>query len=419
VRQIVFGGESLITPGAMASEFATYGLALRHEEVELAKAELALVLGIAKQQFEQGKEPAAIIKRANADLHKVRARLNPSVWRDLIQVAQAHPVSQFFLQDPFTRWSFDKPRGYSGDAHLLDFIYDHPSVAQELANASALGKELYDSTRDSQSSNAVRERRDVVAHLIDDLAQARPSGTEVLSIAAGHLREAERSVALSLGRIKRWVALDQDPVSVEAIAADFAGSPIQARKGSVRGILTRGYQLGQFDVVYSTGLYDYLSRNVAVKLTQKCLEMLKPDGVLLFANFATGIPDDGFMETFMNWPLLFRSEAQVWDIVKASVERNSVETNVFRGANRNIIYATITRRAEQVAPAVTPRRNTDRFELIMEPTDHWLVWDLVTDLPAEYDGLELFGLSRGDALAYCEQLNRTGLSSRYQIDSYE
>jgi hypothetical protein len=186
----------------------------------------------------------------------------------------------------------------------------------------------------------------------------------------------------------------------------------------VRGLLTRGYNLGRFDFVYAAGLYDYLSHNVAVKLTQKCLQMLKPDGILLFANFAQGIFDDGYMETFMNWPLLLRSESDMWSIVNASVDRNSVEASVEFGANKTIIYATIKNRTG-TRPAATGGilGKADRFEVVMEPADKWLVWDMVRDLPAEHEGVELFGLSHAEALTYCEELNKIGLFD-YRIESY-
>jgi hypothetical protein len=47
----------------------------------------------------------------------------------------------------------------------------------------------------------------------------------------------------------------------------------------------------------------------------------------------------------------------------------------------------------------------DRFEAVIEPTDRWLVWDKATNLPAEHAGLALFGLSRSQALMYCQMLN--------------
>ena len=46
-----------------------------------------------------------------------------------------------------------------------------------------------------------------------------------------------------------------------------------------------------------------------------------------------------------------------------------------------------------------------RFEAVIEPTDRWLVWDSVKSLPAEHAGLALFGLTRSQALMYCQMLN--------------
>ena len=403
-----FDGQSLITPETIASAFAPSEFHERREEFETGKAELALILGIARQQFEHGRDSAAIIKRANADLHRLRGKLHPALWQGLVPIAQNHPVSEFFLQDPFTRWSFEKPRGYSGDAHLLDFIYGHPSAVEAISNASPLGQALYDNTKDSLSSNAVRERRDLLARYVDEIADERGEETEILAIAAGHLREADRSAAFNEGRIKRWVALDQDPLSVASIARDFDGRCIEAVEGSVRGLLTNAYKLGRFDFVYAAGLYDYLSYKVAVKLTQRCLRLLKPEGVLLFANFSPEMSDDGFMETFMNWALLQRSEADMWSIINASVDRNTVEASVFFGANRNVVYGLLRRRegSELAQPTGRTLGATERFEIMMEPMEQWLVWDTATDLPAEYADLMLVGLSHEEASMHCERLNK-------------
>ena len=339
-----FDGESLITPEAITAAL-DFSRARQHdEEFETGKAELALILGFARQRFEQGSDTAAIINRVNVELHGLRSKVHPAVWLELIPIAQSHPAMEFFLQDPFTRWSFDKPRGYSGDAHLLDFIYGHPIAAAEIAGASLLGRALYDSTKDSLSSKAVRERRELLARYVDETAALLGREAEILTIAAGHLREADCSAALREGRIKRWIALDQDPLSVGSVARDFRGTAVAALDGSVRGLLTNAYNLGQFDFIYAAGLYDYLTDKVAVRLTRRCLRKLKPGGSFLFANFSPEMIDDGFMETVMNWSLLQRSETDIWAIINASVDRNDVEARVFSGANRNIVYGHVRRR---------------------------------------------------------------------------
>lgn len=337
----VFDGASLITPEAIATEIAARGRDRPAEALPEARLKLELVLQIAKQQFEQGVDPSAVIDRTAAQLHAMRNGLPGDLWQALIPVAQNHPVAEYFLEDPFTRWSFEKPRGYSGDAQLLDFIYGHPSVAERIDEASPRGRALYGYTREASSSVAVRERRDLLAGHVDAIAERRREDTEILTIAAGHLREAGQTRALREGRIKRWVALDQDPLSIGSVARDFRGTRVEAVDGSVRGLLTNAYGLGRFDFIYAAGLYDYLSHKVAVKLTQACLRMLKPDGVFLFANFAQDIGVDGYMETFMNWALLLRSRDDMWNIVNASVDRNRVDPAVHFGANRNIIYGII------------------------------------------------------------------------------
>ncbi|MER8443877.1 class I SAM-dependent methyltransferase [Mesorhizobium sp. M1066] len=342
--QTVLDGKSLITAEMLAGTLPRGKLEHHGEAFETARAELALILHATQQQVEQDKNPAEIVGRLLSFLNGLHSKVHPDVWHALIPVAQSHPILKYFLEDPLTHWSFTKPRGYSGDAQLLDYIYCDPHVAESVANASEIGKALYSHTQNVPSCVAARERRDLLTRYVDEIAVKNGPQTEVLAIAAGHLREANRSVALTEGRLKRWVALDQDPQSVGLIARDFQGTAVEAIDGSVRTVLTRGHKLGKFDFIYASGLYDYLAHNVAVKLTKTCLQMLKPNGTFLFANYAEGTPDAGYRETFMDWVLLLRSEVDMWNIVNASVDRNTVEAQVFFGENRNVLYAVIEKR---------------------------------------------------------------------------
>lgn len=341
---VAFDGQSLITPESIAIRAASLKAVSHDEQFATALPRLALVLQIAQQRFKSGGDPARTTDHLFGEMHKLRASLDPAVWHELVPIAQNHALSAFVHQDPLTRWSFEKPRGYSGDAQLLDFIYGHESTDAAVVSATSLGRAIYSYLREAPAAQAVRERRDLLTHHVDQIATARGPGAEILTIAAGHLREADRSTALRDGRISRWIALDQDPLSVGSVARDFRGTPVDAIDGSVKGLLKDTYKLGTFDLIYSAGLYDYLVHGVAVKLAQTCMRMLKPNGVLLFANFSPELTDDGYMETFMNWALLLRSESDMWDIINASVDRNTVESTVHFGANRNIVYGIIKKR---------------------------------------------------------------------------
>ena len=44
-------------------------------------------------------------------------------WDALVGRCLSHPLNDLLHQDPFTCRAYEKPRGYAGDAELIDFIY--------------------------------------------------------------------------------------------------------------------------------------------------------------------------------------------------------------------------------------------------------------------------------------------------------
>ncbi|RWG00903.1 class I SAM-dependent methyltransferase [Mesorhizobium sp.] len=342
---------SLITSTLIKKHKAASAEAVDAAELKARAAQLALVLDLAHQAFARQEPAGQIVERLAGRLHELRREVAPALWQELIPLAQQHRVAAYLKQDPFTRWSFEKPRGYSGDATLLDIYYKHPSAAEIVASSSELGREIFAYTSEAASSVAGRERREILAKTVDETA-ARVENAEVLAIACGHLREAELSKALAERRLKRWIGLDQDPVSVGTVNRDLTGTAVEAVDGSVRGLLRRAYPLGTFDLVYASGLYDYLPLPVGARLLQRAMELVKPDGEFLFANFSDEITTDGYMETFMDWPLILRSAGDMWDIINAAVDKNRVEAEVYYGSNRNIVYGKIRKRVDFAAPAM-------------------------------------------------------------------
>lgn len=333
-----FDGHSLIRPETIA-EYAkeTEGDAVLGGDL---LSEVLTELDELHASFSETGDAGLLAARTVSRLHEIRASMPAAAWRALAPAVTSHRLVDHFLQDPFTRWSHRKPREYSGDAGLLDFIYGHAAVQPEISSATAVGRSLYAYTRNAPSCVAVRERRRLLAQFVDAVAETK-DGAEVMAIAAGHLRESELSSAAREGRLRRWIALDQDPLSLEEVAAS-APSCVEGVRGSVRDIIARPKKYGQFDLVYSAGLYDYLEDKVAVRMTRKCLEMLKRGGTYLFANFADDIPDDGYMETFMRWELILRSREDMLRIIDESVGAEH-ESRIFTGENGCVIYAAIMR----------------------------------------------------------------------------
>jgi extracellular factor (EF) 3-hydroxypalmitic acid methyl ester biosynthesis protein len=273
-------------------------------------------------------------------LREVKSRCSADEWERVAAECQAHPVAKLLWQDPFTRHSYDRPSGYAGDARLLDYLY---GVSGAPPGTTPLGESVFGHMMAQQGALGVRARRDVLAQLIDEAADQfdRP---RILSIACGHLREGTDSAALMQGRVGELVALDQDADSLAEVERVYAGAPVRAVHCSVRAVLAGKVNFEGFHFVYAAGLYDYLSERVAARLTRQMFDMVVPGGRVLVANFAPGLPEVGYMETFMGWKLIYRTPEEMARL-SAEVPGGQWKSHrVFWDASENIVFLDLVKR---------------------------------------------------------------------------
>src|SRR5262245_48366983 len=225
------------------------------------------------------------------ELQSRRLSWEPQRWESFVGVAVAHPLRQLLHQDPFTRRAFTKPRGYAGDAELLDFVYGREEGWPVPEGTTELGQRIFDFTSTSQACEAVRARRGFIADLVDRLVEETPR-PHILSVAAGHLREVLLCAAVKRRKIGRYVALDSDPLTIAEVRRCYSFFGVEPVQASVRHLLARKVPLGLFDLVYSTGLFDYMQEAAAQRLTAALFQLLRPRGRLLVANFLPGILDE-------------------------------------------------------------------------------------------------------------------------------
>ena len=67
------------------------------------------------------------------------AHANPETWPETRAALHSHALHSLLLQDPFTAHSASRPRGYPGDAGLIDLIYDMTPPG----GVSDLGREIF------------------------------------------------------------------------------------------------------------------------------------------------------------------------------------------------------------------------------------------------------------------------------------
>jgi hypothetical protein len=274
-------------------------------------------------------------------LNELRRAASPEEWRTMLQPqVLSHRVGSLVWQDPFTAHSYKKPRGYAGDAALLDYIYGH---APPPPQTSLLGREIFKFTCNSHAPRSVRARAGVLAEMIDQTADEFPS-PRILSIACGHVRELHRSKAVSAGKIGEFLALDQDTQSLDHVASEFAPANVKPVLASVRSILAEKSTFERLNLVYAAGLYDYLSDRVAARLTRLMFDMLAPGGRLLVANFTPRLGDIGYMETFMAWDLIYREPDQMTSLAKDIASSEWHSHRLFWDEQESIVFLEISKR---------------------------------------------------------------------------
>jgi len=98
----------------------------------------------------------------------------------------------------------------------------------------------------------------------------------------------------------------------------------------------------RYDVVWSAGLFDYLSDRLFVRLLTRLLKMARPDGEVIVGNFSLNNPSRPYME-FGHWCLNHRSARTLTDLAiraganpdQVRVEQEPEGINLFLRVKKN------------------------------------------------------------------------------------
>ncbi len=263
-------------------------------------------------------------------------------WQAFVKDScRQHPVKDLLHKSPFTHRAYHKPRGYAGDAVMMDYVY---ALDQELGINTEQYTDIYRYELATPGCISVRERRNIAARYIDETARANPQA-RMLSVACGHLREVRLCENLDEDFRGTLFALDQDEESLEVVRKYMMEPRVRAVNASVRSILTRKLEIDAFDFIYSLGLYDYLNESVAKRLTAEMFRLLRPGGKLLLVNFSPNLYNIGYMEAFMDWFLIYRDEFDMAALTEEIDNSAIADSRIFRDPLKNLIFLEVERRS--------------------------------------------------------------------------
>lgn len=242
----------------------------------------------------------------------------------------------FLMCSPFMTRTNLKPRGYSGDSVMMKMIYDN-----KYEGRSTFGKLMHKHPNEHPGAQAVRNRRELIAKMLGALKtgewKSNTGKIRVLSVACGPAFELQ-DVITSAKDCSRFhfTLLDQDKKALAEARSQIAGlekkfgEKIEAEflNESVRTML-RTPKLekvwGQFDYIYSMGLFDYLTPPVAKAVIGKLYLLLKVGGEMAVGNFHISNASRYYMEYWLDWVLYYRSEQEFLDLLQNTP---SAETKV-------------------------------------------------------------------------------------------
>lgn len=222
-------------------------------------------------------------------------------WARTRETYLGHPLRTIMLEDPYIARCVSKPRGYAGDAELIDVIYDRklPEVV------TPRGKRIFEHGIEFQASEGVRQRRDAAEQFVE---AAYRQGKRILCLACGHFREGMPFAGQDIGNIQ---LVDQDPLSLEVVRQRF-GASANCHEANVfnylRGAIARGEK---FDLVYTLGLTDYLDDRAMALLHRMVRAVLAPGGEFILANFVPNHLAVGWMDAVMEWHLIYREPEEL------------------------------------------------------------------------------------------------------------
>jgi extracellular factor (EF) 3-hydroxypalmitic acid methyl ester biosynthesis protein len=202
-------------------------------------------------------------------------------------------------------FAYAKPHGYAGDFEIIERIYNR-SVT-ELDHVRKW--DIF--WQENPAANAVRNRAALVNELIK---QQRPAN--LLSVGCGPALDI-REAASNNSNLVRVDLLDNDEKAILRAKTNNAwASDATRRAGFIVKNALRFKPMEPYDLVWCSGLFDYLNDKTFIFLLRRLKDMVATKGKLAIGNFSHDNPSRSYMESISSWLLIHRGPA---DLIRLAI----------------------------------------------------------------------------------------------------
>lgn len=229
-------------------------------------------------------------------------------------------LHQYFLKSPFCNRVYKKPLGYAGDYIMMKYIYDNI-----LQGKDAFAKYIHHFSTNIEIAQAVRSRKKYIVDKITNLISSK--SCHITNIACGAAVEIIDSVnnnnVLNNCTIN---LLDSDNNALNYIKNHISQIGLAEKNiiinffnNSIINIITNKTNISNQDLIYSVGLFDYLS--------DKLFSFLNKGGILIVGNLKSNeLILRSYMELLGEWLINYRNEKDLLHI--ASMLNNAARISI-------------------------------------------------------------------------------------------
>ncbi|HSY19598.1 MAG TPA: class I SAM-dependent methyltransferase [Candidatus Acidoferrales bacterium] len=226
-----------------------------------------------------------------------------------------HP---YLLCAPFINRCYTKPLGYAGDYEMMNMI-----VRNKLEGGSLYAKLVNQYLLDQIGPMAVRGRVDFLhGKIVAETSRVSLTGrkAKIFCIACGPAWEAVNFIAdhpLADKADFRFLDFNEETLRYttgkvnEVKRLNHRKTTVEFVRNSIQNLLRGKDTKPEFDLIYCSGLYDYLSDSVILAANTNLYDRLNPGGRLVVGNFAPALPVINFIEHFLEWFLIYRNSQEM------------------------------------------------------------------------------------------------------------
>lgn len=209
-------------------------------------------------------------------------------WRDLFGDRLTQTMQGFALA---------KPYGYSGDFEIIDRIYTY----WQSPDPDFIGWDTF--AHEQDAIIAVRNRKEYFKLVVAD-ALERQTGLKILNLGSGPSRDVLEFLEENPEKDVRFVCVDQDDRAIDYARRVCRG--YESRIEFTRANVLRFRTEERFDLVWSAGLFDYLSDRLFIAVASRMMSLVAKGGQMIVGNFSTENSTQAYMELCGDWKLILR-----------------------------------------------------------------------------------------------------------------